>query len=148
MLKVYTDGCCKGNPGPGAWAFVVFNKNMEYKGHKKAAKKGTTNNEMELMALAEALNWVYRNGIKCEIYTDSSYVHNGITNWMHSWARNGWKNSKNEVVKNKDLWVSVKSLWSEVYGSVSLNKVKGHSGDKGNDMADMYCNEAWAQEFL
>ena len=130
-IIIYTDGSSKGNPGPGGWGAHINKggKINEIYGRKEK----TTNNEMELMAAIEALNF-FKDSQKIKLYTDSAYVLNGITKWIKGWKKNGWKNSKKELVKNKNLWEEL-----DYYNSkhdVEWLKVKAHSGDYGNDRAD------------
>tara|TARA_R110002074_G_scaffold224130_2_gene395366 strand:- start:922 stop:1335 length:414 start_codon:yes stop_codon:yes gene_type:complete len=130
-ISVYTDGSSKGNPGPGGWG-VHINKNGEI--YEFCGRDyDTTNNKMELKATIEALNF-FKQPEKLDLYTDSAYVLNGITKWIKGWKKNGWKNSKKETVKNKELWKKL-----DFYNSkhdVNWIKVKAHSGDPGNERAD------------
>ena len=105
---IYTDGACSGNPGPGGWGAVIFDKN---KNQKKISgkEKSTTNNRMELMAPIMALMKIKPNS-EITIYTDSTYVKNGITEWINKWEKNGWRSSNKKLVKNKDLWIKLNSL--------------------------------------
>lgn len=130
--QVYTDGSSKGNPGPGGWGVHIVCTNekvYEFSGKKSM----TTNNQMELKAVVEGLNF-FKEASKIDLYTDSAYVLNGITKWIHSWKKNGWKNSKKEPVKNKELWVSLDKFNS--FHNVNWIKVKAHSGNIGNERAD------------
>tara|TARA_R110000796_G_scaffold103257_9_gene212462 strand:+ start:96 stop:536 length:441 start_codon:yes stop_codon:yes gene_type:complete len=142
---VATDGGCKGNPGPGTWAFVVFDKKTEKMlGHKKGSKLSSTNNEMELTAIVEAMAWAEKHGNTIDILTDSTYCLFGLTSWLETWKRKGWKRGTGEPVKNLDLWQQLDSC-NCVY---TIKKVKGHSGNKFNDAADMYCNEEYINVFI
>lgn len=128
---IYTDGACSGNPGKGGYGAVLI-----YKEHEKeisGGEKETTNNKMELRATIEALKSLNK---KCDvtIYTDSTYVKNGITLWIKKWKTNGWKTANRKDVKNVDLWVELDEL-SQKY-SIEWRWVKGHSGDKYNEKAD------------
>lgn len=140
IYHIYTDGACRNNQEPdkrtAAWAFVVFNSSMERKGSKSAFLGNATNNEAELIAMIEALKWGSTK--KLVVYTDSQYVHKGLTEWITGWKRRGWKTSSNEVVKNLDLWQELDSLYNP--DNHTLIKVKGHSGDKGNTIVDSLCN--------
>lgn len=141
-IHVYTDGGCHGNPGPGGWAYV-----LEVDGARhvaKGAENQTTNNRMELTAVIHALTYLYRNGL-CEeatvhIHTDSQYVRNGITSWIHTWERNGWKTSAKKPVKNRELWMSLRE--AEQRCRVEWHWVRGHSGHAGNEEVDGLVQEA------
>ncbi|QZA80914.1 ribonuclease HI [Deefgea piscis] len=135
MVEIYTDGACKGNPGPGGWgAFLRFGE------HEKELFGGeahTTNNRMELLAVISALAALTRT---CEvtIHTDSQYVKNGIETWIHGWKKNGWKTAAKQAVKNEDLW---KQLDEQVARhTVAWRWVKGHAGNPGNERADQLAN--------
>jgi len=146
QFLVATDGACKGNPGPGTWAFVVFDYNTkEYKGHVKGNNKRATNNEMELTAIVKAVTWATKHGSTVEILTDSSYCLNGITKWMAGWKKRGWKTAAGAEVKNLALW---KQMDAFALTNVTFTKVKGHSGNRFNDAADMYCNEEYTNVFI
>ena len=136
--KIYTDGACSGNPGPGGWGAVIFDKNDIQK-NIYGNEKNTTNNRMELMAPIMALKGINSNS-ETTIYTDSTYVKNGITEWIKKWENNGWKNSKNKPVKNKDLWVKLDSLCKKK--KIIWKWVKGHSINKYNNLADELATEA------
>ena len=137
VIEVYTDGACRGNPGPGGWGVLLrFNgKEKTLKG----AEAHTTNNRMELTAAIKSLQALTRS---CEVhlYTDSQYVRQGITEWISGWKRRGWRNSKKEPVKNIDLWQQLDILVSD--HKVSWYWVKGHSGHPENERADALANEA------
>ena len=107
MIKIYTDGSCLNNPGNGGWAAIII-KNDEIT-EISGNEKNTTNNRMELLAPISALNKI-RDELDIEIYTDSKYVKQGITEWIYNWKSNGWKTSKKEDVKNKDLWTQLDIL--------------------------------------
>lgn len=132
---IYTDGACKGNPGPGGWGvFLKQDGDMhEYWG----GEENTTNNRMELMAAIKALE-VSNSLSVIDLYTDSNYVRQGITTWIHSWKKNGWKTAAKKPVKNTDLWQQLDLLVSQ--RKVSWHWVKGHSGDPGNEKADELAN--------
>ena len=136
MINIYTDGACKGNPGPGGWGALII-ENGE-KNEIFGGEANTTNNRMEIMAVIMALRSIDK---KCEItvFTDSTYVQKGIKEWISKWKINGWKTSNRKDVKNKDLWVQLDSLNSEI--SVNWIWVKGHSGHPENDRADFLANQ-------
>jgi ribonuclease HI len=128
---IYTDGACSGNPGAGGWGAVLM-----YAGVTReiwGGDKNTTNNRMELTAAIRALATL-KHCCRVEIYTDSQYVKNGISSWINSWKKNGWKNSKGEPVVNKDLWQELDELVSR--HSVRWFWVPGHSGDRINNRVD------------
>ena len=137
MIKVYTDGACKGNPGPGGWgvAIIISEKIVYLKGFNSK----TTNNIMELTAVIEALKTInLKTTIK--IYTDSKYVKLGITEWILNWKKNGWKTSSKKDVKNKILWIQLDKLVNK--NKIKWEWVKGHSGNKFNEKVDELANEA------
>ena len=129
---IYTDGACSGNPGKGGWGAVLIygDKEKEISGYEEI----TTNNKMELTAVIESLKILNR---KCnvELWTDSSYVKNGITEWIFSWKKNNWKNSKKEEVKNKDLWQKLDELNN--FHNITWNWVKGHADNELNNRVDI-----------
>ncbi len=136
-VEIYTDGGCRGNPGPGGWGAV-----LRYGKHKKELygyEEETTNNRMELMAAIRALEILNRPS-QVKLTTDSNYVRQGITQWLAGWKKRGWKTAANKPVKNKDLWQRL----DEVTGKhkVAWHWVKGHSGNKGNERADELANKA------
>ena len=129
---IYTDGACSGNPGPGGWGAVIFDE--EKKQHNISGKvKDTTNNRMELLAPIMALKKI-KSESDVVIFTDSTYVKNGITEWIKKWETNGWKNSNRKPVKNKDLWVQLNGLCQK--NKIVWKWVKGHSNNKYNNLAD------------
>ena len=135
MIKVYTDGACKGNPGEGGWGALIVqgDTNKEIYG----GESNTTNNRMELMAVIKALSLMSsKNDVT--IFTDSTYVQKGISEWIINWKRNGWKSSSKKPVKNKDLWVELDSLNASL--SVNWKWVKGHAGHPENERADYLAN--------
>lgn len=136
--SIYTDGACSGNPGPGGWGAVIFNKDKKQK--NISGKIGnTTNNRMELMAPIMALKKI-KTASEITIYTDSTYVKNGITEWINNWKINGWKNANKKPVKNKDLWIELDSLCKD--NLITWKWVKGHSNDKYNNLADELARKA------
>jgi ribonuclease HI len=134
-VTMYTDGACKGNPGAGGWGAWLRSE-----GHEKELWGGeplTTNNRMELTAVIEGLASLKRR-CKVAIYTDSEYVRNGITTWIHGWKKRGWRTADHKPVKNIDLW---QKLEAQVAAhEVVWHWVKGHSGDPGNERADGLAN--------
>jgi ribonuclease HI len=140
-VEIFTDGACRGNPGPGGWAALLRTglKEREIAG----GEPETTNNRMELIAAIEALNALKRP-CRVELYTDSSYVRDGITKWIHGWRRNGWRTSGRKPVKNADLWESL--VEAAARHQVDWHWVKGHSGHAENDRVDaLACAQADAQ---
>jgi len=143
-IKIYTDGACVGNPGPGGWAAIILLKN----GKKElfGGEKLTTNNRMELTAAIKALEYFAKQEEKqpskkhIRIFTDSTYVKEGITVWINSWEKNNWKTAGKKNVKNVDLWKKLKELIQT--SQVEWNWVKGHSEDPMNDLADKLAKEA------
>ena len=137
MIKIYTDGSCLSNPGNGGWAAII-NMNGEIK-KISGNEKNTTNNRMELMAPINALKNINSKD-PIEIFTDSKYVKNGITEWINTWVLNNWKTSKKEDVKNKDLWLELHKLNQSL--NVKWNWVKAHAGDPLNEEVDMLAKKA------
>ncbi len=137
MIKIYTDGSCLSNPGNGGWAAII-NINGEIK-KISGNEKNTTNNRMELIAPINALKNINSKDL-IEIYTDSKYVKNGITEWINTWVLNNWKTSKKEDVKNKDLWMDLYELNKSL--NVKWNWVKAHAGEPLNEEVDMLAKEA------
>lgn len=139
-VTIYTDGACKGNPGPGGWgAWLSWN------GHEKELFGGeplTTNNRMELTAVIQALGCLNRTS-EVMLYTDSEYVRKGITEWILNWKRRGWKTTDNKPVKNAELWQQLEAQCQR--HQVTWHWVRGHSGDPGNERADELANRGVAQ---
>jgi len=134
VITFYTDGGCSGNPGPGGWAYAVSEdgKLVETKSGGDAA---TTNNRMELTAVIMALRYALEKGEReVTVLTDSQYVKNGITVWINSWKKNGWRTSGRQPVKNVEYWLELDSLNSSL--SVTWSWVKGHAGIEGNEECD------------
>jgi ribonuclease HI len=134
-VAVYTDGACRGNPGPGGWGAV-----LRYGGRERELFGGenpTTNNRMELMAVIQALETLKRPcGV--DVTTDSQYVKNGISSWIHQWKRNGWKTADRKPVKNADLWRRLDEVAAR--HKVAWHWVRGHSGHPENERADRLAN--------
>ena len=137
MIKIYTDGSCLTNPGDGGWAAII-NIDGEIK-KISGNEKNTTNNRMELMAPINALKYINSKD-PIEIFTDSKYVKNGITEWINTWVLNNWKTSNKEDVKNKDLWIELYKLNQSL--NVKWNWVKAHAGDPLNEEVDILAKEA------
>jgi ribonuclease HI len=132
---VYTDGACKGNPGPGGWG--AWLRSGEHARELWGGESLTTNNRMELTAPIEALATL-RQRCRVTIHTDSEYVRNGISTWIHGWKQRGWKTADKKPVKNIDLWQRLDALVQQ--HDVTWRWVKGHSGDPGNERADELAN--------
>jgi len=148
LLKIYTDGGCSGNPGPGGWAYVIVTdafQGDEILAEQWGAEKDTTNNRMELTAVIESL-WAIKtmNDVprQVTIYTDSQYVQKGITDWIHKWKQNAWRTSDKKPVKNKDLWIALDSLAGEF--SPGWVWVQGHAGIEYNERCDRMTQRAIA----
>jgi ribonuclease HI len=138
-ITIYTDGACKGNPGPGGWG--AWLRSGEHERELWGGEALTTNNRMELMAVIEALAAI-KSRSRITLYLDSEYVRNGITTWIHSWKRRGWKTADNKPVKNVDLWQRLDTL-SQAH-EVEWRWVRGHTGDPGNERADALANRGVA----
>lgn len=136
---IHTDGACKGNPGPGGWGAT-----LEFGGRKRALKGGenpTTNNRMELTAAIRALE-ALKEPCKVTLFTDSSYVMQGLTEWLPGWKKRGWRTADKKPVKNQDLWQQLDAAAARHV--VEWRWVKGHSGHEGNEEADRLANEGVA----
>jgi ribonuclease HI len=136
-LDIYTDGACRGNPGPGGWGAVLMHDGRERE--LSGADPATTNNRMELTAVIEALAALKRP-VKARIYTDSQYVRLGILEWVANWKKRGWKTADRKPVKNQDLWERLDALAAG--HELEWHWVKGHSGVPGNERCDALANEA------
>jgi len=135
VVDVYTDGACKGNPGPGGWGVL-----LRWNAHEKelfGGEPNTTNNRMELRAVIEALAALKRDS-SVRLHTDSKYVLDGITTWIHNWKKRGWKTAGKKPVKNVDLWQQLDALARQY--TITWVWVKGHSGHDGNERADELAN--------
>ncbi|MCL2478907.1 MAG: ribonuclease HI [Treponema sp.] len=145
-MRIYTDGGCSGNPGPGGWAYVISDPDhgnsviMENSG----AEDYTTNNRMELMAVISALEYVNGSGVngEIEVFTDSQYVQKGITIWIKNWKKRNWKTSGNDPVKNLDLWQRLDDLVQGL--PVKWHWIKGHAGNVNNERCDDLVQQAIA----
>jgi ribonuclease HI len=134
-ITIYTDGACRGNPGPGGWGAILSHQSSEKELY--GGEKDTTNNRMELVATIEALKALNKQ-CEVELYTDSTYVKNGIQQWLANWKQNNWKTAARKPVKNQDLWEAL-DLQTQRH-NVSWHWVKGHAGDPGNERADQLAN--------
>ena len=135
-ITIYTDGACKGNPGPGGWGVL-----LEYNGSKKTLHGGepqTTNNRMEMMAAISALETL-REACEITLFTDSKYVMQGLTEWLPGWKARGWRTASKQPVKNQDLWERLDAAVQR--HKIDWQWVKGHAGNPGNEMADQLANE-------
>ena len=138
-VEIFTDGACRGNPGPGGWAAL-----LRYGGHERVisgAESHTTNNRMELLAAIEALAALKRPS-EVSLTTDSQYLRQGVRHWMANWKRNGWRTAEGKPVKNADLWRRLETAAAR--HRVRWDWVKGHAGDIGNERADALAREGMA----
>ena len=136
-VEIFTDGACRGNPGPGGWGALLRYGKLEK--HIQGAELQTTNNRMELTAAIEALK-ALKHSCRVDITTDSQYLRQGITQWIHAWKRKGWKTADNKPVKNADLWQVLEVLNSQ--HTISWHWVKAHNGHIENELVDQLANEA------
>jgi ribonuclease HI len=137
-VQIYTDGACKGNPGPGGWG--AWLKSGATEKELFGGELATTNNRMELQAVIEGLGALKRP-CKVILYLDSQYVRMGITEWIRGWKAKGWRTSTKQPVKNVELWQQLDKLVSEGGHQIEWRWVKGHSGDPGNERADALANK-------
>jgi len=141
MINIYTDGACKGNPGPGGWGALIIEGDI--KNEIFGGEADTTNNRMEILAVIMALKAI--NAVsEITIFTDSTYVQKGISEWIDKWKINGWRTSNKKEVKNKDLWVQLDTLTAQL--KINWIWVKGHSGHSENDRADYLANQGVGME--
>ncbi|WP_158773641.1 ribonuclease HI [Cobetia sp. L2A1] len=136
-VVIHTDGACRGNPGPGGWGAILVSG--KHRKELNGSERETTNNRMEMTAAIEALKALTK---RCDVvlWTDSEYVKNGITKWVHGWVKRGWKTAAKRPVKNEELWKAL--LVQSERHDIEWRWVKGHSGDEGNERADSLANEA------
>ena len=145
-IKIYTDGGCSGNPGPGGWAYIIVTETFQgpvILDEKLGAEGNTTNNRMELKAVIESLKAVISMdnvSHKAIVYTDSQYVQKGITEWILKWKQNSWRTSDKKPVKNQDLWMELDSLSNEL--TISWEWIRGHSGNTYNERCDRMTQKA------
>ena len=139
-VKIYTDGACRGNPGPGGWGVLLIAKGKERE--MCGGEPATTNNRMELTAAIRGLSVLTRS-CKVIVYTDSEYVRRGIDEWLPGWKNRGWKTAAKKPVKNKDLWLELDELSGKHV--ISWRWVKGHAGNPGNEKADELANRGLEQ---
>ena len=137
-VQIYTDGACKGNPGPGGWGAWLKSGTTEKEIF--GGELNTTNNRMELEAVIEGLAALKRP-CKVVLYLDSQYVRQGITEWIHGWKAKGWRTAAKQPVKNVELWQRLDKLVQEAGHQIEWRWVKGHSGDPGNERADALANK-------
>ncbi len=137
-IEIYTDGACRGNPGPGGWGALLrhLGQDVEIYG----AEAYTTNNRMELMAAIKALESL-KETAEIVLYTDSQYLRQGMTSWLAQWKKNGWRNSKREPVKNDDLWKRLDALTIS-HPKITWRWVKAHNGHPENEQVDQLANKA------
>ncbi len=143
VVEIFTDGACSGNPGPGGWAAI-----LRFRGEQKELTGGereTTNNRMEMMAAIAGLEALKRPS-QVEITTDSTYVKDGITRWIHGWKKNGWKTSAKKPVKNQDLWQRLDQALEP--HQVEWHWVRGHEGHPENERADALARQAAARQMM
>ena len=137
MIEIYTDGSCLGNPGTGGWAFLILRESEDI--NHFGYQLDTTNNQMELTAAIKALEFLNKND-EITLFTDSSYVKNGITSWIINWKKNDWKTASKKPVKNKDLWIKLDKLCEK--NKVSWKWVKAHDINEHNNRVDLLAREA------
>lgn len=144
-ITMYCDGGCRGNQSKeniGAWGYT-----LEFNGITKedsGAVRNTTNNKMELQAVIEGLKAIKKKEYTVNVHVDSNYLLQGITTWIHNWKKKGWRKADKKPVENKELWIELDTLRNE-FQNVNFIKVKGHSGEEGNERVDQLCNEAMDQ---
>ena len=141
-IVIYTDGACKGNPGPGGWGAVL--RSGSHEKHIHGGEKLTTNNRMEISAVIFALRSLKQRST-VELWTDSQYVQKGVTEWLEGWKKRGWRTASKDPVKNADLWQELDALLPD--HDISWHWVRGHNGHPGNELADELANKG-VEEFL
>ncbi len=141
-IEIYTDGACKGNPGPGGWGVLL--KSAGVQKELFGGELGTTNNRMEMMAVIEALSALKRP-CRVTLHVDSQYVLKGMTEWLAGWKARGWKTAAKQPVKNVDLWQRLDELVNTAGHRIDWRWVKGHDGDPGNERADLLANRGVEQ---
>ncbi len=141
-VTIYTDGACKGNPGPGGWG--AWLQSGTHSKELFGGEANTTNNRMELMAVIQALQALKRP-CRIDLYLDSQYVRQGITEWIHGWKAKGWKTAAKQPVKNAELWQQLDALVHNGPHHIEWHWVKGHAGDPGNEKADALANQGVEQ---
>ena len=135
-ISIFTDVACRGNPGPGGWGVLIVFEGEEITLY--GGENNTTNNQMEMMAAIKALEY-FQEKKSIELVTDSSYLKDGIEKWIHGWKKNGWKTSAKKQVKNQELWMKIDVLNN--FHEVQWKWVKGHSGHRENEIADLLANK-------
>jgi ribonuclease HI len=137
-IEIYTDGACRGNPGPGGWAALLISG--DHRKEVSGSERLTTNNRMELLGAIHGIEALKKPGTTARIYTDSQYVIKGISTWVASWKQRGWKTADKKPVKNQDLWERLDALAQQ--HNLEWHWVRGHSGVEGNERVDQLANEA------
>jgi ribonuclease HI len=137
-VEIYTDGACRGNPGPGGWGVLLISG--EHRKELSGSEAHTTNNRMELMGAIRGVEALKKPGTIARIYTDSQYVIKGISEWVAAWKQRGWKTADKKPVKNQDLWERLDALAEQ--HELEWHWVRGHSGVHGNERVDQLANEA------
>ncbi|KAB2836716.1 MAG: ribonuclease HI [Caedimonadaceae bacterium] len=144
MIEIYTDGACSGNPGPGGWGVLI--KRGEKEEELSGSETLTTNNRMELMATISALEYVSTEG-SIKLYTDSTYVKDGVTLWLARWKKNDWKTANNKPVKNRDLWERLDQAIKN-HAAIEWHWVKAHDGHRENERADFLARNAIVKAYM
>lgn len=145
VVELYTDGACSGNPGPGGWAFILRHPTTGKELEESGGEADTTNNRMELTAVVRGLETL-RRSCRVELFTDSTYVGKGLTDWMRKWKQNGWKRREGKTlkpIKNEDLWRRLDQLLSR--HDLKYTRVAGHSGHPENERCDELAVQAYQQ---
>jgi ribonuclease HI len=140
-VEIFTDGACKGNPGPGGWGAIL--RMGKHEKELSGGERDTTNNRMEMRAVIEGLNALIEP-CQVDLYTDSKYVIDGITKWVHGWKKSGWINASKKPVRNEDLWHAL--IEAELRHNVSWHWVRGHNGHIENERADRLASDAADQQ--